>query len=140
MLNLKPCTGTMGILILRPVCNLPFSFWTRLAANSVNANLSLARFHTSAEMSLNSTTTSRKDVFSLYQQDCPVCPPCFNCHLPQDQCANGGSCEDSGLCSCPAGWGSQDCSEPLCGSLGAPERQPRQGDSCNCDPGYSLDR
>ncbi|CAO3693920.1 unnamed protein product [Umbelopsis ramanniana] len=87
-------------------------------------------------MSLNSTTTRRKDVFSLYQQDCPVCPPCFNCHLPQDQCVNGGSCDDSGLCSCPAGWGSQDCSKPLCGSLGAPERQPRQGDRCDCDPGW----
>jgi hypothetical protein len=31
--------------------------------------------------------------------------------------------------------GSQDCSEPLCGSLGAPERKPRQGDNCECDPG-----
>ncbi|KAJ2956478.1 hypothetical protein NQZ79_g7657 [Umbelopsis isabellina] len=32
--------------------------------------------------------------------------------------------------------GGQDCSEPLCGSLGAPDRRPRQGEQCECEPGW----
>lgn len=56
-------------------------------------------------MALKSRSEPRNGVVTLYQQDCPACPPCFNCHLPQNQCLNGGSCDDSGLCVCPAGWG-----------------------------------
>lgn len=39
------------------------------------------------------------------RQECPECPVCFNCQLPTNNCANGGVCDPSGACLCPAGWG-----------------------------------
>lgn len=39
------------------------------------------------------------------RQECPECPVCFNCQLPTNTCANGGQCDPSGACVCPAGWG-----------------------------------
>ena len=35
----------------------------------------------------------------------PECPPCFNCQFPKDTCTNGGTCDLSGICECPPGWG-----------------------------------
>ncbi|KAI8060331.1 hypothetical protein BC940DRAFT_350622 [Gongronella butleri] len=66
-----------------------------------------------------------------------TCPPCFNCQLPTNLCTNGGSCDASGVCSCPTGWGSPDCSSPLCGSLYASDRPERPKDqACACDDGW----
>ncbi|KAI8990981.1 hypothetical protein BDF20DRAFT_811457 [Mycotypha africana] len=71
------------------------------------------------------------------RQECPECPVCFNCQLPTDACVNGGSCEPSGLCTCPIGWGAVDCSQPLCGSLSAGQRPQREpGEDCVCDEGW----
>ncbi|KAI8387420.1 hypothetical protein BD560DRAFT_116292 [Blakeslea trispora] len=41
------------------------------------------------------------------RQECPECPVCFNCQLSTDTCANGGRCDVSGACVCPAGWGKE---------------------------------
>ncbi|KAI8880915.1 hypothetical protein K501DRAFT_286647 [Backusella circina FSU 941] len=69
------------------------------------------------------------------QQECPVC---FNCHAPTDTCVNGGLCDASGACECPAGWGGLDCAEPKCGSLYSDNRPLRQpGHDCACDSGWS---
>ncbi|KAM0788368.1 hypothetical protein ACM66B_001508 [Microbotryomycetes sp. NB124-2] len=69
------------------------------------------------------------------------CPPCskFNCVLPAFNCINTGKCNDyNGQCICPPGFGGEDCSEPLCGSLAdGNDRYPREGDQCKCDQGWT---
>ncbi|KAJ1915964.1 (ABC) transporter [Tieghemiomyces parasiticus] len=66
------------------------------------------------------------------------CPPCFNCLLPAYKCTNYGNCSEySGRCECPAGFGGDDCAEPVCDSLAAGEqRKVREGDSCDCTDGW----
>ncbi|GAA5925630.1 hypothetical protein JCM3775_001459 [Rhodotorula graminis] len=70
----------------------------------------------------------------------PECPPCnpFNCVLPAFGCLNNGVCNSfNGQCVCPPGFGGEDCSKPLCGSLAdGSERYPREGDTCDCKPGW----
>lgn len=82
---------------------------------------------------------------SLIQNPFPVqgdrpdnCPPCFNCNLEAFQCAQFGGCNKyNGKCSCPAGFGSDDCSEPLCGSLAQGKNRPmREGGDCACEEGW----
>ncbi|BGP14521.1 hypothetical protein JCM10213_005190 [Rhodosporidiobolus nylandii] len=70
--------------------------------------------------------------------ECPPCNP-FNCVLPAFPCLNSGTCNDyNGQCICPPGFGGEDCSKPLCGSLAdGNERFPREGDSCECEEGWS---
>ena len=47
------------------------------------------------------------------------CPPCFNCNLPNFECTQFSQCNTfTGMCECQDGFGGNDCSEPLCGSLG----------------------
>ncbi|ORZ31938.1 hypothetical protein BCR44DRAFT_62443 [Catenaria anguillulae PL171] len=70
------------------------------------------------------------------------CPPCFNCLLPAFKCANFGTCSSfSGRCDCPTGFGGDDCSTPLCGSLpdDNSRRPPRQppAETCSCPDGWS---
>ncbi|KAI5476299.1 ABC transporter [Pseudohyphozyma bogoriensis] len=71
------------------------------------------------------------------RQDCPPCNP-FNCVLPAFTCQNTGVCNDyNGQCICPAGFGGEDCSKPLCGSLAdGQDRYPREGDTCECEEGW----
>jgi hypothetical protein len=68
----------------------------------------------------------------------PDCPPCFNCNLEAFPCHQFANCTAStGRCSCPPGWGGEDCTDPLCGSLlRGKDRPPRQGDTCECDDGW----
>jgi hypothetical protein len=52
--------------------------------------------------------SNTKHLFPHYtkrQQECPECPVCFNCQLPNSFCANGGKCDPSGACVCQPGWG-----------------------------------
>ena len=76
--------------------------------------------------------------FSIQDDRPPNCPPCFNCNLEAFQCAQFGTCNKyNGKCSCPPGFGGEDCSKPLCGSLPkGKERSPRVGGNCECDEGW----
>ncbi|EDN11349.1 conserved hypothetical protein [Histoplasma mississippiense (nom. inval.)] len=75
----------------------------------------------------------------LLQDDRPKdCPPCFNCELEAFQCHQFATCNKyNGKCDCPAGFGGDDCTLPLCGSLpDGKERAPRKGKYCNCTEGW----
>ncbi|KAK1757342.1 hypothetical protein QBC47DRAFT_339921 [Echria macrotheca] len=67
------------------------------------------------------------------------CPPCFNCHLPIYSCGQFAPCNEySGKCDCPAGFGGDNCLEPLCGSLArGGERPVREEQKCKCDDGWT---
>lgn len=67
------------------------------------------------------------------------CPPCFNCNLPAHSCGQFAPCSEySGKCDCPAGYGGDNCLEPLCGSLArGPDRPKREGKTCDCDDGWT---
>ncbi|PWN42701.1 hypothetical protein IE81DRAFT_119342 [Ceraceosorus guamensis] len=76
---------------------------------------------------------------------CPPCPEpsCFNCKLPKFNCAQFGDCRDyDGQCTCPVGFGGQDCLSPLCGSpIDGDRRFPKDeedknGKMCECAPGF----
>ncbi|CAB4254686.1 similar to Saccharomyces cerevisiae YCR011C ADP1 Putative ATP-dependent permease of the ABC transporter family of proteins [Maudiozyma barnettii] len=70
------------------------------------------------------------------------CPPCFNCMLPIFECKQYSQCNEfSGRCDCIDGFGGDDCSIPLCGSLAddnnnRPQRSSNDS-SCLCDDGWS---
>jgi hypothetical protein len=89
---------------------------------------------------------SRDDIlqseFSFANQrppDCPACPSCFNCRNPSDKCHQYATCNQfNGKCDCPQGFGGDDCSEPLCGSLpDGEQRLPPEDNTCNCKEGWS---
>ncbi|ODV83454.1 hypothetical protein CANARDRAFT_203144 [[Candida] arabinofermentans NRRL YB-2248] len=68
------------------------------------------------------------------------CPPCFNCNLPIFECKQFSSCNPfSGRCECLAGFGGDDCSEPMCGGLGDGLNRPvrKDGELCSCEDGWS---
>lgn len=79
-----------------------------------------------------------QDPFSLYDDRPDGCPPCFNCNLEQFPCHQFASCSKSnGRCVCPPGFGGNDCSDPVCGSLAdGRDRAPREGAQCNCKEGW----
>jgi len=72
---------------------------------------------------------------------CPPCPECFNCQLPKFNCKQFGTCSEfDGQCKCPAGFGGQDCGEPVCGSLAEGENRHLRQDnstSCKCSDGWT---
>ncbi|KAG0672485.1 putative ATP-dependent permease [Maudiozyma exigua] len=69
------------------------------------------------------------------------CPPCFNCMLPIFECKQFSTCNEfSGRCDCIEGFGGDDCSIPLCGSLeddnnNRPQRS-ENDTSCLCEDGW----
>ena len=85
---------------------------------------------------------SRSDLFtssySLYDDRPSDCPPCFNCNLEAFQCAQFATCNKyNGKCSCPPGFGGEDCATPVCGSLAlGRDRAPRGGSECECEEGW----
>ncbi|KAL1305221.1 hypothetical protein AAFC00_002139 [Neodothiora populina] len=93
---------------------------------------------------MNGYTTSNElysqdpDLFSIYNDRPADCPPCFNCNLDDFVCHQYANCtQSSGKCRCPPGFGGEDCSEPLCGSLAdGSNRLPRQGHDCDCKEGW----
>ncbi|CAH6719767.1 probable ATP-dependent permease [[Candida] jaroonii] len=69
------------------------------------------------------------------------CPPCFNCNLPNFECTQFSTCNAfTGFCECRDGYGGNDCSEPLCGSLsdGNKNRPIRKKSepTCGCKSGW----
>ncbi|KAJ5634330.1 ABC transporter G family member [Penicillium herquei] len=75
---------------------------------------------------------------SIFDDRPPNCPPCFNCQLDSYNCTQYAPCNKyNGKCSCPAGFGGDDCSIPTCGSLADGEnRPPRTGKTCDCKEGW----
>ncbi|KAJ2896452.1 ABC-2 type transporter [Zalerion maritima] len=67
------------------------------------------------------------------------CPPCFNCLLPAHTCTQYADCNSfNGKCDCPAGFGGDDCVDPVCGSLARGKDRPmRSGKKCDCDDGWT---
>ncbi|KAG9249075.1 hypothetical protein BJ878DRAFT_485421 [Calycina marina] len=67
------------------------------------------------------------------------CPPCFNCLLPAFTCGQYSECQQyDGKCSCPAGFGGEDCLWPVCGSLAdGKDRPQRAGEYCDCKDGWT---
>lgn len=87
----------------------------------------------------NDALLLRNEPFAGYEKRPEDCPPCFNCNLDDFVCMNSGNCtQSSGRCSCAPGFGGDDCSQPLCGSLAdGNNRPPRQGDApCQCRDGW----
>lgn len=107
--------------------------WTTLAALGVLHNIpSTHAYHNYTQSDLLQSS------FSLYDDRPPDCPPCFNCNLEAFQCAQFGACNKyNGKCSCPPGFGGEDCSKPVCGSLAkGKNRAPRGDGDCECDEGW----
>ncbi|EMC94320.1 hypothetical protein BAUCODRAFT_149488 [Baudoinia panamericana UAMH 10762] len=86
----------------------------------------------------NDALLSQPDPFRLYEDRPDGCPPCFNCNLDDFVCLQYANCtRSSGKCSCPPGFGGEDCGAPLCGSLAdGKDRLPREGDRCECKEGW----
>lgn len=79
-------------------------------------------------------------LFSIYGDRPEGCPPCFNCNLEDFKCHQFAECSKAnGRCNCPPGFGGEDCSEPLCGSLPkGKDRSPRGSErECQCDDGWA---
>ncbi|OCL15235.1 ATP-binding cassette sub-family G member 2 [Glonium stellatum] len=76
--------------------------------------------------------------FSLYDDRPDGCPPCFNCNLEDFACHQFAPCSKAnGKCNCPPGFGGEDCSDPVCGSLAdGKDRMPRKDRYCECKEGW----
>lgn len=98
----------------------------------------LAGHQTHQYYTTNDVLLSQQDPFSLYEKRPEDCPPCFNCNLEDFVCLQYANCtRSSGKCSCPPGFGGEDCSAPVCGSLAdGKDRVPREGHSCECNEGW----
>lgn len=67
------------------------------------------------------------------------CPPCFNCNLPNFNCAQFSECNPfTGRCECKDGFGGDDCSAPLCGGLSDGLNRPKrpENSTCQCNEGW----
>ena len=88
----------------------------------------------------NYTYQTRFSLLEDRPDGCPKCPSCFNCNTEADTCTQFASCNQyNGKCACPSGFGGDDCSEPLCGSLAeGRDRAPRPSDqrTCDCEEGW----
>lgn len=77
-------------------------------------------------------------IFSSFDDRPPECPPCFNCQLDAFTCTQFAECMPyNGKCACPPGFGGDDCSEPMCGSLADDRRSPRKEKYCECHDGWA---
>ena len=86
-----------------------------------------------------SSSNTIRPSFSFVDDRPEGCPPCFDCNSKKFECRQFGTCHNSdGRCGCPAGFGTEDCSEPTCGSLAKGSAREVRGDGdCECDEGWS---
>jgi len=103
--------------------------------------LSLAGFSAAYKTHANYSVAEQPgSLFSVYGDRPDGCPPCFNCNLDDFKCQQFSECSKAnGRCTCPPGFGGEDCSEPLCGSLPkGKDRSPRGSEKeCQCDDGWA---
>ncbi|KAI9891761.1 MAG: hypothetical protein M1814_002511 [Vezdaea aestivalis] len=108
----------------------------------VNVLLPLLACSSAVVASRNASTLNlpRPDIsiFDNRPTNCPPCPECFNCQLPKFTCGQFANCSEyNGKCDCPPGFGGDDCSQVVCGSLAdGTQRKPRDGDQCECNEGW----
>lgn len=123
----------------------PVSWTAPLLAILALSHLSLARIEFRApgaarnlSISPSLTSPAASSYYSIYGDRPADCPPCFNCNLDDFKCHQYAQCSKAnGKCNCPPGFGGEDCSEPLCGSLAdGKDRTPREGDHCECEEGW----
>lgn len=86
----------------------------------------------------NNELLPQGDLFSAFEDRPDGCPPCFDCNREGFECYQYANCsKSSGRCDCPPGFGGEDCSKVLCGSLaGGINRGPRKGKECKCREGW----
>lgn len=91
-----------------------------------------------ASYSNNTSPALVQEPFYQLANGCPPCPRCFDCHYDEFKCQQYADCSSAnGKCVCPPGFGGDDCSEPLCGSLAdGKNRSPRKGNQCDCKNGW----
>jgi ABC-type multidrug transport system ATPase subunit len=107
-----------------PILAIFLSTWTASAYRN-NTEYSLAR-------------SPFSQIADNRPEGCPECPRCFDCQYEEFACTQFAECSKrNGKCSCPPGFGGDDCSDPLCGSLAdGKDRSPRQGQYCDCKEGW----
>ena len=79
------------------------------------------------------------DELSTFDDRPDGCPPCFNCNAEGFDCLQFAPCKEaSGRCDCQPGFGGEDCSKPLCGSLAQKNRplKPPRRKWCSCNDGW----
>ncbi|KAI9251063.1 hypothetical protein BY458DRAFT_524198 [Sporodiniella umbellata] len=91
-------------------------------------------FQYSHDLTLIPSLKSTLEIFNSTDD----CPPCFNCMLPGFECLHFANCSEyDGKCNCPAGFGGDDCKQPLCGALSdGRNRSPRENNTCDCPDGW----
>ncbi|OKL56578.1 hypothetical protein UA08_08125 [Talaromyces atroroseus] len=95
-------------------------------------------FSKGAAAAFNYSARSVDPLLTIFDDRPSDCPPCFNCQLDAFQCHQFADCNKyTGKCSCPPGYGGDDCSVPTCGSLAdGVNRAPRQDKYCDCKEGW----
>ncbi|GMM29549.1 putative ATP-dependent permease [Martiniozyma asiatica (nom. inval.)] len=104
---------------------------------SILGLVTLSVAYTPLEHPIVLSSSKKTSLWSL--EDSDKCPPCFNCNLPNFQCAQFSQCNTfSGRCECLSGYGGDDCSKPLCGGLSDGINRPIRDDnsSCECSSGW----
>ncbi|KAH3665411.1 hypothetical protein OGAPHI_003595 [Ogataea philodendri] len=111
-----------------------------LSQGSTSANSLIYSKGDSSPQIGNSNLFSSSDQYSEVSKDKDdKCPPCFNCNLPNFECKQFSTCNPfSGRCECLQGFGGEDCSEPVCGSLADGNNRPVRDSngSCQCESGW----
>jgi hypothetical protein len=109
-------------------------------AVSLMVPLALAKSYNGPRTLRNITAIDLPEsLFSIYDDRPDGCPPCFNCNLDDFKCQQFAECSKAnGKCNCNPGFGGEDCSQPLCGSLAdGRDRAPRGGEAqCDCKEGW----
>lgn len=133
----RACSG-LPVMLLQTAAFWLSPFLFSVATSTVRA--AVAASGAPASMTANTKVSPMKPAWAILDSDRDdKCPPCFNCMLPSFTCMQFGRCSEyNGQCVCPDGFGGQDCSKPLDGSLAdGKQRYPRDGNESHCKDGWS---